>query len=362
VRRLVAVLAVVLVGGCGGGAKSPAAPAPPATPTPEPAPASFHPVSGLVFYDENGSGVPDGGEHTWLEGVAVTLGGRTAATGGDGAFTVLDVPAGMRMPEIAPPTLPPFFRPGRLAAAPVPPPAGYVLSVPVLLPIGTNHPHVYMAFGDSITSGDGSRGARGYRSPLQSMLDAHWGQADVVDEGIPATRTDDGAARIAASLAAVRPAYTLVHYGTNDWNIAVCRNTFEQCPTVRNLQSILQQVKAAGSLPVWGTIVPVNPAVAGAEERNRWVDTVNTLMMPVARAEGAVIADLNGAFKRETSDLRTLFSDHVHPNDRGYGIMAEELFRAITSPIGAQGAAAASAEVQRPRQVGRRSARPSVAR
>jgi acyl-CoA thioesterase-1 len=293
--------------------------------------------------------------------VAVTLGGRTAATDAAGAFTVTDVPAGTRAPEIALATLPPFFAPGRLASAPVPPPAGFVLSVPVVLPIGANRPHVYMAFGDSITAGDGSRGARGYRAPLEAALRAHWGRAEVVDEGVPATRTDDGVERIEARLAAVRPAYTLVEYGTNDWNIAVCRNTFEQCPTTRNLRAILQQVKAAGSLPVWATIIPANPALT-VDERNEWIDMVNQLMAPIARAEGAAIADLNGAFKRQAGDLRALFSDHVHPNDRGYGVMAEEFYRVITSPVGAQGAAAASTPVQRPRQVGRRSARESADR
>jgi acyl-CoA thioesterase-1 len=355
------VLAIVLGAGCGSGARSPVAPPTPSAPTPEPSPSSFHAVSGVVFYDENGSGVPDDGEETRLDGVAVTLGGRTAATDAEGAFTVPDVPAGTRAPEIAARTLPPFFVPGRLAPAPVPPPAGFVLAVPVVLPIGANRPHVYMAFGDSITAGDGSRGARGYRAPLESLLRAHWGRAEVVNEGVPATRTDDGLERLGASLAAVRPAYTLVEYGTNDWNIAVCRNTFEQCPTTRNLRAILQQVKAAGSLPVWGTIIPANPAQT-VDERNEWIDQVNQLMVPIARAEGAVVADLNAAFRRETGNLAALFSDHVHPNDRGYGVMAEEFYRAIASPAGVQGAAAASTVVHRPRQVGRRSARESAER
>ncbi len=358
----IALATALAVAGCHG--RGPAAPAPVAAPTPEPSPTSFHAVTGVVFSDENGSGRIEEGEDVRLPAVAVSIGGKTAVSGPDGRFTIPDVPAGPRTPAIVADTLPPFFRPGLLAAFPVPPPAGFELAVPVVLPIGSNRPNTFLAFGDSITAGDGSRGRRGYRAELQSRLADYWGAAEVIDDGVESTRSDDGAARIGESLAAERPAWVLIEYGTNDWNLSACRHVYS-CFTIQNARSMIQQAKAAGTLPVVGTIIPANPAYVDrlADERNSWIDETNAALAPMAREEGAVVADLNAAFKRETTDLSSLFSDHVHPNDHGYEVMAAELFRAITTPAPAQSrGTAASSKAQRPRRVGLRSAPPSASR
>jgi lysophospholipase L1-like esterase len=300
---------------------------------------SVHPVSGVVFYDENGNGTPDPGEEVRLPRVAVTLGGRSAQTDGEGAFTIADVPAGVQALTIGGASLPPFYRPGRLPAVSVPLPEGARVPVPVVLPIGSNRPNVYLAFGDSITSGDGSRGNRGYRVSLQQQLQDYWGRADIVNDGVESTRSDEGAARLGASLAAAAPAYALILYGTNDWNLSACHRVIT-CFTIENVRSMIRTAKAAGTLPVMSTIVPANPAYVDrlAEQRNGWIDETNAALVPMARAEGAVVADLHAAMLAASPDLPTLFTDHVHPNDRGYAAMADELFRALTQPVGPAGA------------------------
>jgi acyl-CoA thioesterase I len=330
---LVVLLASVLTG-CGRtGPTAAAVPSP--APTPTPTPPSLHAVSGIVFYDENGNGALDSGEDVRLPHVVLTLGGRSAETDDAGSFAAPEVPAGTRAVEIRAETLPAYYRPGRLPSVSVPLPAGAEVPVPVVLPIGGNRPNVYLAFGDSITAGDGSRGSRGYRSALQSRLRDYWGRGDVVGDGVPSTRSDDGAARIGGSLAAERPAYALILYGTNDWNLSACRHVYT-CFTIENLRSMIRQAKAAGTVPVVGTIIPANPAYVDrlAAERNAWIDETNAVLASMARAEGAVVADLHDAMTGETADLPALFTDHVHPNDRGYGVIAEEFFRAVTRPVG----------------------------
>jgi lysophospholipase L1-like esterase len=206
--------------------------------------------------------------------------------------------------------------------------------VPVVLPIRGNRPNVYMAFGDSLTLGDGSRGRRGYRAELASRLRGYWGKAEVANEGVEGSKSDEGADRIGASLASVEPAYTLILYGTNDWNTFACRSV---CFTRDALRRMVRQAKAAGSVPVVGTIIPVNPAYVDrlAEARNGWIVATNALIRPMVQEEGAVLADLHAAFEEEAAgDLSALFTDHVHPNDRGYGALAREFFRAITAPVG----------------------------
>jgi lysophospholipase L1-like esterase len=295
-----------------------------------------HVVSGLVFYDENGNGTRDDNEHVLMPQVGVTIGGRTAPSDGGGRFTIPDVPAGTRSASVVAPSLPSFFQAGRATSLSVPPPNDFVLAVPVALPIRGNRPNVYMAFGDSITEGDGSRGRRGYRDDLAHQLRGYWGEAEVANEGVTATRSSDGAARLGASLAAVHPAYALILYGTNDWNSFVCRHVAE-CFTLPSMRSMIREAKAAGTVPVVATLLPANPASGDplAEARNAWVIETNSLLRPLVREEGGVLADVHTAFMDEAGDnLPALFSDHVHPNDRGYGVIADELFRAITRPVG----------------------------
>ena len=222
-------------------------------------------------------------------------------------------------------------------------PARATVAVPLRLAIAGNVPNRYMAFGDSITVGDGSSDGRGYLPELEDLLRQHFGAGQLVNEGVDGTRTDGGAARIGASLARQQPAYTLIHYGTNDWN--KCKSP-EVCnpQSAEYLRSMVQQVKAAGGLPVLATVIPVNVGFNEntPPQRNEYVESLDRLVRDVAAQEGALMVDLEAAFyKAAGNDLSQLFYDHVHPNDEGYQIMADEFFRAISSPAGGSSASTA---------------------
>ena len=317
---------------CGGGG-SPASPSAGGTPAP---PVTLGPVAtvrGVVFYDENGSGSVDPDEVIRLPGVTVGMGGRSASTDGAGRFEIALVPAGTLRAEVVATSLPPYFVLGPPPSVPVPPPEGFELALPVTLPVGANRRNVYMAFGDSITIGDGSSGRRGYRSELAGELASWFGRAEVVNEGVEGTDSDRGLGRLPGSLARQQPAFTLIHYGTNDWNGFGCRSV---CGTTESLRLMVRICRASASLPVVATLVPANPAYESlfASARNAWIDATNVQIRAMAAAEGATLADLNAAFKREDPSLEPLFSDHVHPNDRGYSVMAAEFFRALSAARG----------------------------
>jgi lysophospholipase L1-like esterase len=290
-------------------------------------------VRGLVFYDEDGSGRPEEQEVVRLPEVAVTVGGRSAQTDAEGRFEVTEVPAGTRRAEVVTTSLPPYFVFGPPPLVSVPPPADFELGLALTLPIGANRPNVYMAFGDSITLGDGSSGRRGYRSELAALLSARFGRAEVVNEGISGTDSERGLDRLPDRLAHQRPAFTLIHYGTNDWNGFGCRVV---CGTAERLRRMVSACRAASSLPVVATIIPANPAYESrmASARNDWIRATNAEIRAMAAAEGVALADLHAAFLQEEESLEPLFSDHVHPNDRGYAVMAAEFFRALTAPRG----------------------------
>ena len=148
--------------------------------------------------------------------------------------------------------------------------------------------------------------------------------------------SDDGAARIARDLTLLDPAYTLIGWGTNDWN--GCGEP-TSCGTVANLRSLVRSVKAADSLPCVATILPPNVGYdsLAPESRARWVVEMNELIKAMALQEGALLVDLHAAFMR--AGPSGLFVDHVHPNSRGYEVIAEAWFEALTRPRGASAAA-----------------------
>ncbi len=293
------------------------------------------PVEALVFYDENANGLQDATELAVVPGAEVLIAGRAArAAAGTGRVTVNNVPQGTATASLVPESLPPYYLPGLPVEVAVPLPEGEVVRLGARLPIGQNRVAVYMAFGDSITVGDGSSDYQGYRPRLEQNLLAHFGQGDIFDNGIEGTRSSDGSARISLAMRRIDPAYTLILYGTNDWNASQCRTSADPpCETVGHLRNIVQTVKSFGGLPILGTIIPVNTGFDGRapESRNVWVSDVNDRLRVMAAEEGTRVADLHRAFMASVPDFHTLFVDHVHPNDQGYAIMADAWFEAITT-------------------------------
>ncbi len=316
------VLLPALIGGCSGGGA-------PTTPSPPPLPTFT--VNAVVFYDENSNFAPDGNELVRIPGVRVTGGGGSGISGAGGRVAVERVLGGAHTLTVDVATLPPGFVPG--PPIPVTVPTTVVPAVPVTLPIGDNRPNRYMGFGDSITVGDGSSDDRGYREKLVDRLRAHWGgDPEVPDRGIGGTRTTAGLNRIQFSLDRERPAYTLIHYGTNDWNDSACRTPDPPCFTIGNLRGMVQTVKNNQSIPVLATVIPVNVGFDARvpPSRQEWVAAIDVQIRQLASEQGAILADMERAFLADP-DLSSLFFDHVHPNDKGYTVMADVWFKAITS-------------------------------
>jgi lysophospholipase L1-like esterase len=299
-------------------------------------------VSGFVFYDENGNGIADPAESVRLPSVGVTVGGVAGSTTVGGRFSLPSVPNGAQAAQARPDALPAYFTPGAPLSVSVPP-AGEV-AVPAVLALGVRaKPNVYLAFGDSITWGQGSSDGTGYSDMLQADLRAFWGKAEVTKDGAPGTKSNKGESRLGTSLSTHRPAYLLILYGTNDWNDPECREEFP-CYTVTALRSMVLQARDAGAFPVVGTIPPVNPSYADRDTaaRNDWVKRINDLVRAMAKQERAAIAEVHGDFLKQSS-LPSLFDDFLHPNDVGFRVIARSFFDAITRPASASGSRRAPA-------------------
>lgn len=316
---------------CGGGGTSPASPSAPATPA-----VPTYSVTATVFYDQNGNGQLDASEAVRVPGVDVVIGtGSGKSAVGSGQAIVTGIQQGSFNVTLRTESLPYYFQP--LAPFAIQVPGTAEVRVPLTLQIGRNSPNLYLGLGDSITDGTGSSDGLGYTMKLQSLLGPHLGRAEVREWGRQGDSSAETAEVTRLTLSWFNPAYTLILLGTNDWHDQSCQNRPPSaCYTIESLREIVRDVKGWDSLPVLGTIPPVNPARA-PEGRNSWNDGLNAGIKALGQQEQVVVADLNAEMKAAGS-LPALFADDVHPNDAGYQLIAQAWFKAIT-----RGRAAASA-------------------
>lgn len=162
-----------------------------------------------------------------------------------------------------------------------------------------------LAFGDSLTHGTGAGPDEDYPSILARQLGRH-----VVNAGVPGETTGGGLARLPAVLAETRPALVILCLGGNDF--------LQQTPSAdvaANLRAMVQLCRAAGAdvvlvgVPRPGLLLKADPLYA---------ELAAELKVPL---ENDAIA---GILQRGS-----LKSDHIHPNARGYAVLAEALARLI---------------------------------
>ena len=292
----------------------------------------------MVFYDEDGDGQAGANEMVRVPGVEVVIGDGVAKTGAGGR-AVVQAPQGTQTVALRTESVPAFYQPPTPRTVSVP--TNEELWLPLTLPT-SERPNVYMAFGDSITVGEGSSDGEGYRGRLEQQLSSYLGTGEVVNEGRDGTQTNEGADRVGRALSRRHPAYTLILYGTNDWNTLSCQTQAgPPCQTIEKMRSLIASVKAFGSLPVLSTIIPANPALQPAA-RNQWVQEENRLLQDLARAERIPLADPAKLFFAQ-SNLPAYFADSVHPNDAGHELIARAFFEAVTGPRSLTGVSGAGA-------------------
>jgi len=321
------------IAGCGGGS--------PTTPS-TPAPTVGGDLNVTVFYDENGNGVVDPGEGARLPDVMVEAGGKNGKTvKGSGRGTISAVPGGSQSVSIRASSLPAYYRAGAAVTVTLPQDNNREILLPVTLSIGTNRANLYFAFGDSITDGDGSSNHDGYRGRLEMRLVQQLNRANVNANGNQGTTSAEGAARIANWLRDFRPAYMLILYGTNDWNQSACNSDITTCFTQASFRSMIQQTKANGSLPIVSTIIPCNTGfnANAPPDRNERIQQMNAQIRSLAQTEGVPVAESYNAFiTAAAGNLRSLFVDHIHPNDTGHDLIAQSFYEAITRATGGNAA------------------------
>jgi lysophospholipase L1-like esterase len=159
---------------------------------------------------------------------------------------------------------------------------------------------VILAFGDSLTRGNGASSGNDYPSQLQALT-----RRTVINAGVPGEVSQQGLERLPALLDETRPQLMILAHGANDLLRRLPNAALEA-----NLRAMIRLARERGvQVVMLGVPQPALLFMSGAEIYPR-----------IAREEGVPIdpTTLAGILADEKYK-----SDPIHPNDTGYRRMAE---------------------------------------
>jgi lysophospholipase L1-like esterase len=189
------------------------------------------------------------------------------------------------------------------------------------LDVGDNDPSRFTAFGDSLTLGtlkDVRVTPESYPVQLQRMLrGAGIPNARVLNRGVGGEHTWEGLARFADVLEADNPGFVLIMEGTNDP---------DDPSNVDNLRRMVRIAKGRQTIPLIATVPRYWDEGAFL---NRAIEALNGGIRGIAVQEGIQLVDAYAAL-----DQRDFFGgDGFHPNEIGYGVLAEAWLHGILSVL-----------------------------
>lgn len=158
-----------------------------------------------------------------------------------------------------------------------------------------------LAFGDSLTYGTGTSRNNAYPAVLEKLV-----KRNVINAGIPGEISKKGLARLPALLEKHQPALIIICHGGND----ILRK-LDLSKTRDNIQQMISLARNNS----------VDVVLIGVPEFNLFLSTV-ALYPDLAEKNNVPIAeDILAEIIRNNS----LKSDHIHPNTKGYQLLAENI-------------------------------------
>jgi acyl-CoA thioesterase-1 len=191
---------------------------------------------------------------------------------------------------------------------------GAVREVPSSLPEQDMRP-VIVAFGDSLTAGQGVHPDMNYPAKLQAKVDAAGYSYRVVNAGVSGDTSSQGLNRL-QSVLAMRPAIVIVEFGANDGLRGIPVEA-----TSQNLAAIVSRLQSAGAEVVLaGMQIPPNygPQYTGA---------FRSIFPTVAKRYNAALIPffLEGVGGR----LELNQDDGIHPTAEGYDVVTENVWKML---------------------------------
>jgi len=162
-----------------------------------------------------------------------------------------------------------------------------------------------ICFGDSLTFGTGAAENMDYPSQLSRLI-----SKPIINAGIPGDTTATAMDRLEADILSKSPRMVLITLGGNDLKNRISKETAYQ-----NLKTIIVSIQNRGALVIVGGIsIPFWGRGFGEMYREVCIET-QALLIP--NIYDGIIGHKN------------LMNDPIHPNGRGYTLMAQKFYRAM---------------------------------
>lgn len=162
-----------------------------------------------------------------------------------------------------------------------------------------------ICFGDSITVGFGAGRGEDYPTALARMTNI-----PVVNAGLNGDTSDQAIKRIATDVLSKDPLIVVIEFGGNDF---LDKTPFEQ--TMKNIEEMIRLIQAKGAMVAIADISTFVVMSDYGKEFKRLSKKYGTIL---------ISGILNGII----TDPQ-LKSDFVHPNSRGYQLIAHRIYRGI---------------------------------
>jgi len=156
-----------------------------------------------------------------------------------------------------------------------------------------------LAFGDSLTYGSGAH-PQSYPVQLQKLI-----QKEVINAGVPGETSSRGLKRLPSLLQKYHPKLVILCHGGNDIIRQQSKKTLKE-----NLLKMIQMSKKIGAQVL----------LVGVPDFHRLGFTTDTLYEAVAKQENVLY---EGEILSKIENDPTLKSDRIHPNAKGYALMAK---------------------------------------
>ena len=161
-----------------------------------------------------------------------------------------------------------------------------------------------VAFGDSLTYGNGVEAKDAYPALLEDM----W-HKQVINLGVSGETSLQGAAR-KEEIRKYRPSFVLIEFSANDFFRKIPREK-----TKAALEDIVDYVQNIGAV-----------AVLIDTGGNPLMDSYKKMIKQIAKEKGALYVD---GIMDNIFDNKKLKSDSIHPNEEGYKIIAQKIDKAL---------------------------------
>lgn len=182
-----------------------------------------------------------------------------------------------------------------------------------------------VCFGDSITYGTlaGEYAPdKGYIPRLEILVDEQLYDMDVINEGLGSRRAVDALEDFDAAMLRHRGKYLLFHLGTNDVvfpSIPVSSVTF-------SIHFMINKALQYKIQPILSTLIPRNTKHVDDIKWQRALeicDYIRSLSFSLS-LPCVDFWNIFSSYPESDGGYMSLMSDHVHPNEKGYQLMAEE--------------------------------------